>query len=363
MPLPPKIRSGLALLAGLAGALVILHAWQLPPFSSSVQTTDNAYVRGQVTTISPQLAGYVTGVTVQDFAIVHTGDVLFEIDDRIFRQKLAQAEANRAIQVAKLENADQSEKAAEARITSSRAQLAGAEAALATARTNAGRIESLLTRGVAAQSAADQSRLAVAQAEATRNQAAAALDVAEQDRQTIIVNRDSLKAAIDEADAAVRLAEIDVQNTRIRAPQDGRLGEIGVRLGQYVSAGSQLASLVPDRRWVIANFKETQIAAMRVGQPVSFSVDALGDATLTGTIDSFSPAAGSEFSVLKTDNASGNFTKIAQRLPVRIAIDPDQPLAADLAPGMSVVVHIDTASHPSRSAEAPTSAPAAPPRS
>ncbi len=363
MPLPPKIRSGLALLAGLTGALVILHAWQLPPFASSVQTTDNAYVRGQVTTISPQLAGYVTGVKVQDFAAVHTGDVLVEIDDRIFRQKLAQAEANRAIQIAKLENADQSEKAAEARISSSQAQLAGAEAALATARTNAERIDSLLKRGVAAQSTADQARLALAQAEAARNQAAAARDVAEQDRQTIIVNRDSLKAGIEEADAAVRLAEIDVQNTRIRAPQDGRLGEIGVRLGQYVSAGSQLASLVPDRRWVIANFKETQIAAMQVGQPVSFTVDALGDATLTGTIDSFSPAAGSEFSVLKTDNATGNFTKIAQRLPVRIAIDPDQPLAAELAPGMSVVVRIDTAAHPSRSAEAPASAPAAPPRS
>lgn len=361
--MPPKIRSGIALLAGLAGALVILHAWQLPPFAGSVETTDNAYVRGQVTTISPQLAGYVTRVGVQDFEVVHAGDVLFEIDDRIFRQKLAQAESNRAIQIAKLENADQSQKAAEARITSSQAQLAAAEAALATTRTNGERIEALLKRGVAAQSSADQTRLALAQAEAARNQAAAALEVSEQDRQTIIVNRDSLKAGIAEADAAVRLAEIDLQNTRIRAPQDGRLGEIGVRLGQYVSAGSQLAALVPDRRWVIANFKENQIAAMQVGQPVSFTVDALRDATLTGTIESFSPAAGSEFSVLKADNATGNFTKIAQRLPVRIAIDPDQPLAADLAPGMSVVVRIDTATHPSRSAEAPASAPAAPPHS
>ncbi len=148
------------------------------------------------------------------------------------------------------------------------------------------------------------------------------------------------------AEAAVHLAEIDLQNTRIVAPEDGRLGEVGARLGQYVSAGTQLLALVPKRFWVVANFKETQLSGMKVGQPATFVVDALPDEKLHGRVERFSPATGSEFSVLKADNATGNFTKVAQRLPVRIAIDDGQDLANRLAPGMSVVVSIDTRAKP-----------------
>jgi multidrug resistance efflux pump len=142
------------------------------------------------------------------------------------------------------------------------------------------------------------------------------------------------------------LAEIDLQNTRITAPEDGQLGEVGARLGQYVSAGTQLLTLVPERIWVVANFKETQLPGMSVGQPVTFTVDALNHAALNGRIERFSPAAGSEFSVIRTDNATGNFTKVAQRVPVRISIDPGQALADRLVPGMSVVVSVDTNAQP-----------------
>src|SRR5690606_26428003 len=135
---------------------------------------------------------------------------------------------------------------------------------------------------------------------------------------------------------------IDLQNTRILAPRDGRLGEVGARVGQYVTAGTQLVALVPKKIWVVANFKETQLSHMQVGQSVTFSVDALENSTLTGKIERFSPAASSEFSVLKTDNATGNFTKVVQRVPVRIAIDPGQDLTGRLAPGMSAVVTVDT---------------------
>ncbi|WP_312798470.1 HlyD family secretion protein, partial [Tianweitania sp.] len=127
----------------------------------------------------------------------------------------------------------------------------------------------------------------------------------------------------------------------ITAPEDGRLGEVGARLGQYVSAGTQLVAVVPARKWVVANFKETQLAGMKLGQTVRMTGDALHHAPLTGRIERFAPATGSEFSVLRPDNATGNFTKVAQRLPVRIALDPDQPLTENLAPGMSVVVTID----------------------
>ncbi len=147
---------------------------------------------------------------------------------------------------------------------------------------------------------------------------------------------------MESAEAAVQLARIDLDNTEITAPVDGRLGEVSARLGQYVTAGTRVATIVPDKVWVVANFKETQVRGMKVGQPVKFTVDALGDAPLSGRIEDFSPATGSEFSVLAASNATGNFIKIAQRIPVRIAIDPDQPLADSLAPGMSVVARIDT---------------------
>lgn len=337
-----SVSTYIALAIGLVGLGIILYAWRLPPFTSAVEVTENAYVRGQVTLIAPQLAGYVAEVPVQDFAAVKRGDLLLRIDDRIFTQKLEQARAGLAAQRAALANSDQSRAAAEARLRAAEANVASAEAALRTAEANWGRIEPLRERGVVSQTSTDQSQQALDQARAAITATNAAVDVARQDIQTAIVNRQSLVAAVEGAEAAVHLAEIDLSNTRITAPQDGRLGEVSARLGQYVSAGTQLMALVPDQVWVIANFKETQLAGMRTGQPVSFTVDALRHAVLTGKIERFSPAAGSEFSVIRPDNATGNFIKIAQRVPVRITVDPGQPLAERLAPGMSVVVSVNT---------------------
>lgn len=337
-----SVSTYIALAIGLVGLGIILYAWRLPPFTSAVEVTENAYVRGQVTLIAPQLAGYVAEVPVQDFAAVKRGDLLLRIDDRVFTQKLEQARAGLAAQRAALANSDQSRAAAEARLRAAEANVASAEAALRTAEANWGRIEPLRERGVVSQTSTDQSQQALDQARAAITATNAAVDVARQDIQTAIVNRQSLVAAVEGAEAAVHLAEIDLSNTRITAPQDGRLGEVSARLGQYVSAGTQLMALVPDQVWVIANFKETQLAGMRTGQPVSFTVDALRHAVLTGKIERFSPAAGSEFSVIRPDNATGNFIKIAQRVPVRITVDPGQPLAERLAPGMSVVVSVDT---------------------
>lgn len=338
-----SVSTYIALAIGLAGLAVILYAWRLPPFASATETTENAYVRGQVTMIAPQLAGYVAEVAVQDFATVKQGQLLLRIDERIFQQRLEQARASLAAQRAALANSEQARHAAEARQRASEANVASAEAALRTADANWGRIEPLRERGVVNQTNADQSLQALDQARAGLTASNAAVDVARQDVQSAIVNRQSLEAAVQGAEAAVHLAEIDLQNTRIIAPQDGRLGEVSARLGQYVSAGTQLTALVPSQVWVIANFKETQLSGMRVGQTVGFTVDALRHARLTGRIERFSPAAGSEFSVIRPENATGNFIKIAQRVPVRIAIDPGQGLAERLAPGMSVVVSVDTA--------------------
>ena len=177
---------------------------------------------------------------------------------------------------------------------------------------------------------------------ATIRQATATHAAAREDVVAVVVNRRAIEANVEAARAAVRLAEIDLENTRIRAPRDGQVGEIGVKLGQYATPGTQLLALVPEQVWVRANFKESQTARMQPGQQAVLRFDALENAKLRGRVERISPATGSEFSVIRPDNATGNFTKIAQRLPVRIRIDEQQPLAMRLRPGMSVVVHIDT---------------------
>ncbi|PZW36938.1 multidrug resistance efflux pump [Humitalea rosea] len=331
-----------AFLAGVLGVLLVLYTWQLPPFTSSVRTTDNAYVRGLVTVVSPQVAGYIVEIPVQDYAEVKAGDLLVRIDDRIFSARLAQAQAMLDSSRAALSNLDIQRRTKEASISVARAQVEIAEAVLTKAQADMRRVAPLLAAGIQTGARGDEVRAAVQQATAGLEQARASEAVAEQMLAETVATRSTLEAAVRNAEASLRLAEIDLQNTRVVAAQDGRLGEVGARLGQYVSAGTQLTSIVPARTWVVANYKETQLAGMRVGLPVSIAVDALQGATLSGHIEQFSPATGSEFSVIRADNATGNFTKVAQRLPVRIAIDPGQPLAEQLTPGMSVIVSVDT---------------------
>ncbi|MGL3606635.1 HlyD family secretion protein [Rhizobium sp. G187] len=336
----------LTLLAGLVGISLVLYAWRLPPFTSSIETTDNAYVRGAVTMMSPQVSGYVVDVPVKDYQAVEEGQVLARIDDRIFRQKQAQAEAALATQKAALDNSRQQETAAKARIASSEAAVDAADADLEQAVLQSSRQDSLIRSGVATTSAQEQAHATLDRARAAMAQAKAAVEVSRQDLQTIIVNRGSLEAAVANAEAAVELARIDLANTEIRAPRKGTLGEVGVRVGQYVATGTQMMAVVPQEVWIIANFKETQLSGMAVGQPVDIVVDALDRRVLKGKLERFSPATGSEFAVIKADNATGNFVKIAQRVGVRISVDPSDEAAARLAPGMSVVVRIDKGADP-----------------
>ncbi|QIR87048.1 HlyD family secretion protein [Paracoccus sp. AK26] len=336
----------IALVIGAAGVLLLLFAWHLPPFQPSEPTTENAYVRGKVTTVAPQVTGYVAAVEATDFQAVRAGDVIARIDDRIPRQKLAQAEAQLAAARAAMEVATQGVASAEAVLRANEAGVASARSALTTAQTSWNRAEELRTRGVASQSAAEQSELSLQQAEAGVTQAEAQVDVQRESVKSARVALQSRQADIAAAQAAVELAQIDLDNTVIRAPADGRLGQVSVRVGQYVTPGSALVSHVGTETWVIANFKETALTGLRPGEAVRFTVDAVRDVDFTGRVESFSPATASEYSLLAGTNATGNFTKIAQRLPVRIAIDQDQPHAEDLLPGMSVIVHVDTDSAP-----------------
>ncbi|KGF62918.1 DSBA oxidoreductase [Pseudomonas lutea] len=344
-PRSARIRLVSAILFGgiaLAGVLVVLYAWQLPPFSSPIESTENALIRGQTTLIGPQLSGYVYEVPVQDFQWVKQGDLLVRIDDRIYQQRLDQGLAQLGIQKAALANNLQQRRSAEATIAQRQAAVANAQAQSEKAGADLRRGQALVTDGSVSKSEFDVTRAADAQAKAALAEARAALEISRQDLQTVIVNRGSLEASVKNAEAAIELARIDLTNTRITAPRDGQLGQIGVRLGAYVNSGAQLMALVPRPRWIIANMKETQMANVRLGQPVSFTVDALENLKMHGRVQRISPAAGSEFSLLPADNATGNFVKIAQRIPVRITIDDDQPEVDRLRPGMSVVVSIDT---------------------
>ncbi|HEK1693013.1 DSBA oxidoreductase [Pseudomonas putida] len=326
----------------LAGILLVLYAWRLPPFGSAIESTENAMVRGQVTIIGPQLSGYVVDVPVHDFQFVKAGDLLVQLDDRIYKQRLAQAIAQLQQEQAALANNLQQRNSAEATIAQRQAAIGDAKAQAEKARADLGRNQALVSDGSVSRRDLDVTRASQAAAVATLAQAKAALAIARQDRETVIVNRAALEASVENAKAAVELARIDLDNTRVTAPRDGQLGQIGTRLGAYVNSGAQLMALVPDTVWVIANMKETQMANVRIGQPVTFTVDALNHLKLRGHVQQISPATGSEFALLQADNATGNFVKIAQRIPVRITVDADQPAARRLSPGMSVVVSIDT---------------------
>ena len=342
--------------ATACGILLVLYAWRLPPFDSAVVSTENAYVRGSITVIAPKVDGYVAEVLVQDFAAVEGGQVLVQLDNRNYLQRLALARASLSAQEANLANVAQARHVREAGIANSsavtaaaQAQRVNARAQLIRAEADQRRADALVTDGSVSQRERDQTEGALRQAEASQQQAEAGVlqahaghAVAQQDLRSVIVNRRAVEATVAAARAAVQLAEIDLENTRIRAPRAGKVGEVGVKLGQYVTPGTQLLALVPAQVWVVANFKEAQTAHMEAGQKATLRVDALPGVTLTGRVERIAPATGSEFSVIRTDNATGNFTKITQRVPVRISIDPNETQQHRLRPGMSVIAKVDT---------------------
>ena len=345
-PMTPARRWQLAgfIAIALLGVLIVLYAWRLPPFRSAIESTENAYVRGQVTLISPQVSGYVVQVPVRDFQRVRKGDLLVQIDDRSFRQQVDQANAQLLAAQASRANWTQQLRSAQAGVAQSRAGVASNDAQHTRTASALRRTEALAKDQLLSMQDRDTAFAANAQAAAGTTQARAALEAAEQNVRSVSVNRAALEASVANAQATVKLAQINLDHTRIDAPRDGQLGQVQVREGAYVSSGTQLMALVPGALWVIANLKETQMENVRIGQAVRFRVDALGEQRLKGRVQEISPATGSEFAVLPPDNATGNFVKVAQRIPVKIAIDADQPLAARLRPGMSVEVDIDTAS-------------------
>ncbi|MGB7098718.1 MAG: HlyD family secretion protein [Xanthobacteraceae bacterium] len=306
-------------------------------------STDDAYVQAYNTTLAAKVSGYLASVPVTDNTYVHAGDVIATIDDGDYRLAVDSAREKVATQEATIARMAHQIAAQEAAVVQTRTQFVSAKAA-------ATRTELELTRQNQLVARDASSRQLLEQAQANRDQAVAGVEGAQAAIESAAANVDVLKgqrqeaiSTLNELKTALAKAERDLSFTVIRAPIDGVIGNRAIQTGDYVQTGQRLASLVPLREvYVNANFKETQVAHLRPGQMASIAVDALPEHTILGTVESFSPASGSVFSLLPPDNATGNFTKIVQRLPVRIRVPADIAREGLLRPGMSVVVSVNT---------------------
>ena len=308
-----------------------------------LQSTDDAYVQSDVSLISPKIEGYIRKVRVADNQEVRDGAILFVIYDRDFKAKVAQAEAAVATEEAMIAPYESRLKLQQAMIDQAAAGLKSTEADLSRAQQDYKRYSSLMTSDFASRQRFEQAEADARKAEAALAKSRAAL-AAEQNQLAVLrsLQREE-EAKLQQARANLRLAENDLDNTVIRAPISGIVGNRAGQVGQYVKPGTQLLSLVPlPQVYVTANFKETQLTRMRPGQIAEVSVDAYPDMTIEGRVESFAPASGAQFSLLPPDNATGNFTKIVQRVPVRIALPASGPLAGLLRPGLSVTVTVET---------------------
>ncbi|TCR81472.1 HlyD family secretion protein [Rhizobium sp. BK376] len=328
------------LLAGVAfGADFGYHYWTTGRF---IESTDDAYVKADYTTIAPKVSGYIADVLVKDNEHVRAGQVLARIDDRDYQAALSQALASLKASNAAITNLDAQIALQQSVIDQAKATIAASEASLKFAEADNDRFQNLIQSGASTTQRAQQSVSARDQAAAQLQRDQAAL-VAEQKKIPVLqTQRDQALAERDHSTAAAHQAELNVSYTQIVAPVDGTVGARTLRVGQYVTAGTQLMAVVPlNAVYVVANFKETQLTYVRPGQEVEIKVDSFPDAAIKGHVDSISPASGLEFSLLPPDNATGNFTKIVQRIPVKITFD-DPSLAGLLRSGMSVEPDIDT---------------------
>lgn len=308
-----------------------------------LQETNDAQIAADMVTVSPRVAGYVEDVLVHDNQDVRAGQPLARIDPRNSQAQAAQAEAQIAVAEAQADGARAQISEQDATIEQARAQLAAARAKAAYDAGEVARFRPLVASGA-------ETRQQLAQLEATARQSGQ--DVRAQEAALVMQQRRiaSFRSQVRQGEAQGRAARaelasanVDVGATLLRAATAGRIGDKTVTVGQYVQTGTRLMSIVPlDRLYVTANFKETQLALMRPGQPVSIDIDALDGVALRGRVESVSPGTGAQFSLLPPQNATGNFTKITQRVPVRIAIDATPAVRRLLVPGLSVVVTVDT---------------------
>ncbi len=336
-----RILLGLLLLVALAAGANWAHRWW--SVGRFIVSTDDAYVRAETSTIATKISGYVAAIGVRNGDVVRAGDVIARLDDGDYALAVEAARNRVETQRAAIERLARQVDAARAAADQAAAQISGARADTARANADFGRYATLAERDFASRSRLDQARADRERAVSALNWAEAALISARAHVDVAAAQAKEAEHVLAELRTALARADRDREFTLIRAPFDGVIGNKAVQAGDFVQPAARIVALVPlDRIWIEANFKETQITHLRSGQAVEIAVDALPDRILVGRIESFSPASGAVFSLLPPENATGNFTKIVQRVPVRISVPPEIAAAGILRPGLSVVVRVDT---------------------
>jgi membrane fusion protein (multidrug efflux system) len=321
-----------------AGVALAAHVW-----TPSGQTTNDAFVSADFTVVAPRVAGQVSGLAVEDNQIVHKGQLLAQIDDRDYTAAVASAEANVSMARAAIDNVSAGLIQQQSVIDQATAALAAARATYAFSRADFDRYADLARQGAGSVQNAQQarSRIDSAQADVSRNEAS--LKAAMQQVAVLQAEHERVGATLQHAQAMLDSAHLSLSWTRIEAPIDGVIGQRSVREGAYVTAGTPLLAVVPlQRAYVTANFQETQLTDVRPGQAADIRVDTWPGHVLHGTVDSFAPATGVTFVAIAPDNATGNFTKVVQRIPVKIVLLKGQPMLDELRVGMSVEATIHT---------------------
>ncbi|HET7881239.1 MAG TPA: HlyD family secretion protein [Acetobacteraceae bacterium] len=331
------------LLAGVLAAAVIIN-WDRWVGGAGPQWTDDAALAADLTPLSAQVGGRISAVPVTDFQRVRTGDVLARIDDAPFAAQVAQAAASVAAAEAAIGNLQAQERLQAANIAAAQAQLEGSRATAVRNHLEAERQNRLLaTRIAGTEQAVEQADAAAKLADAQVMQASANVEAAQRQLDVQRSQEPQLAANLKAAQASRDLANINLGYTAIASPVDGLVGQRRVYPGQYVGIGTQVIAVVPLRNiYVIANYKETQLTHLGLGQPAEVRIDTFPGAVLHGHVASWSPGTGSQFALLPPDNATGNFTKVVQRIPVKIDLDDDGGLGDRMRPGMSVEATIHT---------------------
>ena len=330
------------LLAGLLAAAGALY-WD---YTGHFEQTDDAFVAARQFAIAPKIPGYIAAVPVTDNQHVTAGEVIARIDDRDYRTALDQTEAQVASGEAGIHNIDAQTAVQQAQIDADQAQVAQAQATLTFAQQQSTRYRDLARTGAGSVQDAQQYGSQLLQKQAALDTAQAQLKVAQRQVEALKAQRENAVATLAQAQAQREQARLNLSYTVVRAAQPGRVVNLSAGAGQFAQPGTNLAMFVPDDVWVTANFKETQLDAMRPGQPVTMRIDAYPERTIRGHLASVQPGSGTAFSLLPAENATGNYVKIVQRVPVKIVMD-DPPADVALGPGMSVVPTVRTDPAPS----------------
>jgi membrane fusion protein, multidrug efflux system len=331
----------IAAVAALAFVALATLRWDAWVGGAAVQTTNDAYVRAETSVLSSRVAGEVLVVAFKDFQRVKAGDLLVQIDPADYDAQVAQAQAGVEGAKATLDNLDNQVELQYATIAQAEAQRASAEAHQVEAQQEQDRQKTLTQTEAGTRQKLEQAVADLAKAEADVNAARALIAAQRHQLEVLAGTKKQRSADLLGAQATLTAAKLRLGYTKIVAPFDGVVGERGVQPGDYVNIGSNLVNIVPlPDVYVIANYKETQLTRVKPGQPVEITIDSFPDETLRGRVERISPASGSQFALLPPDNATGNFTKVVQRIPIRIALDKGQPLIDRLLPGMSAVTRI-----------------------